>query len=105
MSNLTKAGAIRLAESGWWRSKTPREVVAFQLYEDRLCMDFGDFQQATEAALGRSVWTHEFARPDLLRAEFDGTMPKPDFEEIMARIPPWAQTVIIDAAAQDGRAG
>lgn len=68
---MTQAEAIAKAETGWWKTATPREIVAFQLYEDRLCMPFGDFQAACEAVLGRGVWTHEFAALQYLRAEFE----------------------------------
>ena len=67
---LTKDEAIALAESGWWKDKEPREIVRFQLFEDRLSMDFSAFHEAVEKALGRPVWTHEFAEPVHLRDAF-----------------------------------
>jgi hypothetical protein len=67
---LTQEEAISLAESGWWREKSPQEIVAFQLFEGRLAMDFDAFHEAVEAALGRPVWTHEFAEPNHLRDAF-----------------------------------
>jgi len=39
-------------------------------------MDFGDFHEAIEKVLGRPVWTHEFARPQILRDEFEKKIPK-----------------------------
>jgi hypothetical protein len=97
---LTREQAIAMAQSGWWKDKTPREIVAFQLYEDKLCMDFGDFHAACEASLGRGVWTHEFARPESLRAEFEGKIPKADWAEIVGKIPNGVQVipVIVESA-------
>jgi len=80
---LKKEEAIKLAKSGWWKNKSPEEIVRFQLYEDRLCMDFGDFHEAIEKALGRPVWTHEFARPEDLRREFEKKDPKRTVEKSM----------------------
>jgi hypothetical protein len=68
---MTREEAIAKAETGWWKNATPREIVAFQLYEDLLCMPFGDFHGAVESALGRSVWTHEFAGREHLQREFE----------------------------------
>lgn len=79
--------AIDMAQSGWWKDKPTRIVAEFQLHTAELCMDFGSFHGVMEEALGRPVWTHEFARPDLLRAELRGKSPAPSFDEIMSAIP------------------
>ena len=69
---MNKEEAIKLAESRWWENKTAEEIVEFQLFEDRLCMPFANFHKAIEEALGRPVWTHEFADRAGLQAEFHG---------------------------------
>ena len=69
---MTKEEAIKMYNSNWWEDKTPEEIVKFQLYEDRLCMPFDKFHEAIEKALGRSVWTHEFADHEGLITEFEG---------------------------------
>lgn len=69
---MTKEEAIAKYESNWWLGKTPKEIADFQLYEDKLCMPFDKFHEAFEKALGRSVWTHEFADIKGLRAEYEG---------------------------------
>ncbi len=69
---MTHEEAIEMSKSGWWKTKTVREIVEFQLYEDRLCMPFDEFHKAVEEALGRSVWTHEFADIKGLQAEYEG---------------------------------
>jgi len=63
------------------------KIVRFQLYEETLCMPFARFHAAVEAVLERPVWTHEFAEPDSLRAEYEGKRDKPTMNEILAMIP------------------
>lgn len=66
---LTEEQAIRLAETKFWETMTDHDIAKFQLFEDRLCMPFGVFHRAIEKALGRPVWTHEFATPEKLQAD------------------------------------
>jgi hypothetical protein len=86
MRTLTKTDAIAMAASGWWKDKSAREVVAYQLFQPLLCMDFGAFHEAVEKALGRSVWTHEFASGNSanLEKEFLGEQRPPTEAEIFA---------------------
>lgn len=58
---MTREEAVKLADSKWYETKTAEEIVDFQLYEERLCMPFPLFHKAVEEALGRPVFTHEFA--------------------------------------------
>ena len=94
-SEITKEKAVALAESGWWKNATDKQIVDFQLFEERLCMDFGRFQEAVEKVLGRPVFTHEFARPDLLRSELAGDRPRPGLEGILNLIPAEKRVVIL----------
>ena len=75
---MTKDEAIQMGESGWWKTKTAREIVQFQLNERLLCMPFGEFHKAVGEALGRSVWTHEFGNYGTLLDEFNGQEPTPE---------------------------
>jgi hypothetical protein len=50
-------------------------------------MPFDVFHKAVEEALGRPVWTHEFAYSDDLKKEFLGDKPAPTFEEVVALVP------------------
>lgn len=84
---MTRKQAKALAETGWWKNRTPEDIVSFQLFEERLCMDFGEFHLAVEKALGRPVWTHEFAYADELKKEFLKEKPAPTFDEILNLIP------------------
>ena len=81
---MTKEEAIEKVATGWWKDATPREIVEFQLFEDRLCMPFAEFHQMVGKVLGRSVWTHEFARPDDLRAEFRMERPPRNQDDVIA---------------------
>lgn len=87
MSKLTYEEAIAKAKSGWWKKATAQEIVEFQLYEDRLCMDLSDYHEAVEKVLGRPVWTHEFAQPQRLRDEYEGKCKAPTMEHIIGQSP------------------
>ena len=93
---MTKEQAIALHDSGWWKSKTPEQIVRFQLFEPLLCMPFGDFHAAVEAALKRPVWTHEFGlNYDGLKKEFLGEASAPSMQEIIEMIPE-AKRIIVE---------
>lgn len=95
MEELTREQAIALVETRWWVGKPDREVAEFQLHVKRLCMPFGEFHDAVERALGRAVFTHEFADAERLRAELRGDRPAPSFLEIVEMIPE-AKRIIVE---------
>jgi hypothetical protein len=68
---MTREEAIAKAETGWWKTLTPEQIVTFQLYEDKLCMPFGEFHKAVGVALKRPVWNLEFINPEKLQQEFE----------------------------------
>ena len=93
---MTKEQAIAMYDSGWWKDKTAKAIVTFQLFEERLCMPFGDFHEAVEKALGRSVWTHEFGlAADGLKKEFLGEKKPPTMEQIINLIPEAKRILVI----------
>lgn len=94
---MNKEQAIALAETGWWKNKTARQICMFQLFEPLLCMPFGDFHKAVEGALNRPVWTHEFAGMDSLKKEFLGERAAPTMQEIVELIPE-AKRIVLGAA-------
>lgn len=98
---MTKEQAIALAQTRWWEKATPRDIVAFQLYEDKLCMDFGDFHKAVEETLERPVWTHEFAYVEHLRAEFEGRAPKATLQDVLNLIPKDKALIVVMAGKTD----
>lgn len=85
--SIGRDAAIALAESEWWIGKSPDEIARIQFGTRELCMPFDVFHQSVEAALGRPVWTHEFARMDLLMTEMSGDRPAPTMDEIVAMVP------------------
>lgn len=93
--NLTQEQAIALAQTGWWKDKDAKLIVDFQLFESRLCMDFSDFHGAVEEALGRPVWSHEFADAAALRREYLRETDPPTFEQIMGKIPEAARIIVV----------
>jgi hypothetical protein len=97
---MTKEQAIKMAESRWWDGLPAVAVAGFQLFEERLCMDFGDFHAAVEEALGRPVWTHEFAGT-ALREEFAGQRRAPTMGEIIGMIPEGKRVLIVTEGAPE----
>lgn len=69
---MTEEEAIRFSESGWYKGRSAEEIVALQLYEERLCVPkFSIFHEAMETVLKRSVQTLGFALADTLKKEFE----------------------------------
>jgi len=91
---MTRDEAIALAKTGWWRTKSPREIAEFQLREPKLCMDFSDYHKAVEDALGRPVFTHEFARPQWLLDELAGKREPLDPIDSLRMIAPDKEIVV-----------
>jgi len=98
---LNKEQAIKFAENGIWKSWSPEQIAIFQLQQRRLCMPFNVFHKAVEKALGRPVWTHEFAEPHKLLLELKGIRKQPTFEEILASIPKEKLILILDVNSRD----
>jgi len=95
MKELTEKQAIELAESKVWKKWTPNEVVKFQLFQEKLCMDFSHFHMCLEKELGRAVFTHELGFVDNIRKEFLGEEKAPSFEEIVNLIPEHKRLLIL----------
>lgn len=68
--SIGREEAVRLAETKWWLDVSQTEAWKRQMQTVELMMPFGVFQEAADVALGRPVFTHEFAKPDLLWEEF-----------------------------------
>ena len=86
MKQMTQQEAIDFAESGKWEELTHLERAQLQLNQELLCMPMGVFHEAVEKALGRPVWTHEFAKVQELREELNGQRDAPSFSEIVNKL-------------------
>lgn len=88
MTQLTKEQALYFHENKLYEKiKDDSERFEFQLLQERLCMPFGEFHRCAEVALGRPVFTHEFAFPQHLKDEFYGNKPKSSFADVLALLP------------------
>jgi hypothetical protein len=83
ITQLTREQAKTVYESKCWETWTDVKIVQFQLYQERLTIPFERFHQAIERILDRPVFTHEFAWPENIKAEFEGKKPKATFEDVM----------------------
>lgn len=96
MKQLTEQQAIEFAKSEVWKIWTDEQMAFFQLQQRRLCMPFDRYRQAVEAILKRPVWTHEFAKPELLIDEYQREKPAPTMEEIINMIPPEKLILLVE---------
>lgn len=88
MKQLTKEQAIAFCENKCYEGMTSRQIVEFQMEQDRLCVPFDVFHKAIEEALGRPVYTHEFGlNREGLRKELIGEKEPPTLAEIINLIP------------------
>lgn len=84
---LTKEQAIAFCNNDLYEFMTNKQIVDFQLFQKRLCMPFGIFQEAITKILNRPVFTHSFAFRDNLVKEYLGNKNVPDIEEALKSIP------------------
>lgn len=94
MEQLTREQAIAFAENKGYEGWTARQIAEFQLQQRKLCMPMDVFHKAINEALGRPVWTHEFANPELLIKELGGDRPAPTMQEIIEMIPAEKRIII-----------
>ena len=85
--SLGKEAAIQKYETRWWEGKTAREIAVVQLQTQELICPWTIYHQSIEEALGRGVFTHEFARNvDGLWAELTQGAPAPSLEDILGQL-------------------
>ena len=96
MKQLTEKEAIAFHDNKLYENMSAKERAQFQLAQDRLCMPFDVFHEAVEEALGRPVFTHEFAlnRQGLIK-ELNGEQEAPTFEDIIKLIPEDKRVLIV----------
>jgi len=95
MKQFTKEQAISFFNSKEWEKWPDEAIVALQLFQDKLCVDFSRFHGAIEKVLDRPVYTHEFGlnRKGIVD-EYLGKREKPTLEEIMNLIPKEKRIII-----------
>jgi hypothetical protein len=84
---VTVDDAKLIAESKIWENWSAYQKAQFQMEQDLLCMPFGEFHKAMEDALGRPVFTHEFAYRDHLRDELNLRKPTSTLDEVVGLLP------------------
>lgn len=92
---FTREEAIQFGEEKRWESMTPTERGLFQLRQDNLCMPFEKAHEGVTSLLARPVYTHEFANPDMLWDEYQGLIPAPDLEAIIAKLPSGMDVIVV----------
>ena len=85
-----------MAESRWWEGLPVEAVAWWQLNERLLCMDFSDYHRIMEEALGRPVWTHEFADLESLKRELLGETSMASFADVLNKIPKDKSVIILE---------
>ncbi len=88
MKQLTTEQAIEFAKNKVCENWTDEQIVRFQLFQKKLCMDFSRFHEAIEKVLDRPVFTHEFGMNyEGIVLEYLGEKQAPTMEEIIELIP------------------
>lgn len=103
-SKLSREVAEELYDSRWWEDETDQEIIAFQLFEPRLCMPFKEYHRAIESVLGRPVWTHEFAFSEQLQKEYLTQRPPMSLDESLSRLQeefPHLKIITVDVKKDD----
>lgn len=91
---LTEQQAIQFGESEVWKTWTPEQVVRFQLFQRKICLDFSHFMMCLRIVLDLPVYTHELCNMDYLKEEYLGVKSAPTFGEIINLIPQEKRIII-----------
>ena len=82
-------------KEAWWDSDDPKVLFLGQIQEPILLIDFDKFHKAAEQALGRPVWTHEFAESEELLDEFYKERPKATMKDVFDKLARYEKPVIV----------
>ena len=96
MRQLTREEAIAFSDTDAYAKMTEKEVAAFQLQQELLCVPMNEFKRVLEVALHRPVFTHELVNPASLLKELYGEKEPPTFDEILGLIPKGKKVVIVE---------
>lgn len=100
---LTEVQAVAVAETGAWKKLTKVQLAMAQLQQGRLFCNFGEFQLAVDELLGRPTWTHEYAEPWLLWAEYKGEKTPPTMQEILDLLPEEKRILVMTSGGDHGQ--
>lgn len=79
------------------KTMTPEERAAeFEWWGEILTIPFSDLHQRITELVGRDVWTHELARPDLLIQEIRAQQPA-SMADVLDKIPADKRAVVVKA--------
>ena len=101
MRQFTREEAIEFAKSKVWEDWDDEMLAGFQLFQDKLCVDFSRFHRAMESALERPIFTHEFGFKEGLMEEFLGKRRRPNLQEILNLVP---KDKVIAVVMEEGNA-
>ena len=82
-------------KEAWWKSDKPEVLFLGQIQEPTLLMEFSKFHKVTEQALGRPVWTHEFAEPEELLDEYYKERPKATMTDVFDKLARYKKPAIL----------
>ena len=95
MKQLTTEQAIKFAKSKVYENWSFEQIVRFQLFQNKLCMDFNIFFEAIGKVLGRAVFSHELGiNKEEIILEYLGEKEAPTLDEILELIPEDKRIVI-----------
>lgn len=95
MRQLTREEAIAFTDTDAYAKMTEKEVAAFQLQQNLLCVPMAEFLRVLEVALNRPVFTHELVNPASLLKEMYGEKEPPTFDDILTMIPKEKRVVVM----------
>lgn len=93
-TQFAKEEAIDFYNSNIWQDWGDKQIFEVAFFQKKLCVPFSKLHKATEAALNRKVYSHEFANPDNLAKEYFGTLPAPTLKQIIDLIPEEKRLII-----------
>lgn len=67
---MNKEKAVQLSNTNWWKDIRidQKDIVGFQLYEERLCMDFDTFVMACEDVFEQPIFDYQLGDDRYLKS-------------------------------------
>lgn len=93
--DVGKETALEWAATKFWQAEECPDIARFQLFNSRLVVPWDFFHHTVECALGRPVWTHEFADVRSLQDEMDKKISAPTMNGILDELPIGKPVVLV----------